>query len=65
MIGLSDPVQMMIAALLVPLLAAVLIPVFHKQPNVREAVTLVAAGLLAWLVWSLSLIHISEPTRPY
>mgnify|MGYP003382220956 CR=1 FL=1 len=53
MIGLSDPVQMMIAALLVPLLAAVLIPVFHKQPNVREAVTLVAAGLLAWLVWSL------------
>lgn len=47
MTGLQ-PSELIIAALLIPLAAAFLIPVFHRAPNLRETVTLVAAGLL-WL----------------
>ncbi len=58
-----DPVVLMIAALLVPLIAALLIPLFAARPNLREGVTLVAASLLALLVWSL-LPHILAGERP-
>jgi multicomponent Na+:H+ antiporter subunit D len=52
-----------IAALLVPLVAAALIPLFHSAPNLRETVTLVAAALLAWVVWSLA-GHVMAGARP-
>jgi multicomponent Na+:H+ antiporter subunit D len=48
------PVELMIAAILVPFAAALVIPLFHRNPNAREAVTLVAAGALAIVVWSLA-----------
>ena len=44
---------MVLAAILVPLVGALLIPVFHRVPNLREAVTLATAGSLAFVVWSL------------
>lgn len=49
----ADPVNLVAAALLVPLGAAALIPLSHKYPNRREAITIVAAMLLALIVWSL------------
>lgn len=52
MLPVSD-ITLMIAAMVVPLIAAVLIPVFFKAPNLREAVTLVAAAALAVIAWSL------------
>ncbi len=45
--------ELIIAALLIPAVAAVLIPVFYKIPNLRELVTLVAAVALAMCTWSL------------
>jgi multicomponent Na+:H+ antiporter subunit D len=41
------------AAILMPAVAAALIPFAHKRPNLREAITLAAAGALAIVVWSL------------
>jgi multicomponent Na+:H+ antiporter subunit D len=41
------------AALAIPLLAALLIPAFHTRPNLREAVTLIAAGALFLAVLTL------------
>ena len=38
--------QLLLVALLVPFAGAALIPLFHRVPNVREAVTLVAAAVL-------------------
>lgn len=49
-----SPSSLITAAFLIPLAAAALIPAFDRQPNIREAVTLIAAGLLAWTVWSLA-----------
>jgi multicomponent Na+:H+ antiporter subunit D len=49
----ADPVILVAAALLVPLGAAALIPLGHKYPNLREAVTILAAIMLALVVWSL------------
>lgn len=48
------PEYLMAAALLSPLAAALLIPLFHRSPNLREGVTLIAAALLALIVWSLA-----------
>ncbi|MEO1542922.1 MAG: monovalent cation/H+ antiporter subunit D family protein [Pseudomonadota bacterium] len=48
-----EPVTLMQLAMIVPLVAAVLIPVFGFSPNLREGVTLVAAAILAVIVWSL------------
>ena len=48
-----DPAVLMAGAMGVPLLAAVLIPLCSSKPDLREAVTLVAAGLLAVIVWGL------------
>jgi multicomponent Na+:H+ antiporter subunit D len=44
---------LMLLALAIPFAAAFLIPVFHRWPNLREAVTLAAAAALAVVVWSL------------
>jgi multicomponent Na+:H+ antiporter subunit D len=57
------PEQLVLAAILVPLAAAFLIPLFHRTPNLREGVTLVAAATLAVIVWSL-LPHVQAGARP-
>lgn len=63
MISGVDSVTLMIAAPLVPLVAALLIPLCHRWPNLREGVTLVAAAVLAVIVWSL-LPHVLAGERP-
>jgi multicomponent Na+:H+ antiporter subunit D len=47
------PEDLILAALLIPTAAALLIPLFHRIPNLREAVTLIAAVALATVTWSL------------
>ncbi len=54
MTGFATPETLIALALVVPLVAAVLIPVFGRAPNLREAVTLAAAAALAVVVWSLA-----------
>lgn len=44
---------LIVSSLFLPLIGAVFIGVFGRWANVREAVTLVTAGVLAYLVWSL------------
>ncbi|GGA73393.1 cation:proton antiporter [Neiella marina] len=56
--------SLIIAALLIPLAGAVAIVVAGRlHDNLREAVTLVTAGALAWVVWSL-LPEIQAGSRP-
>lgn len=45
--------ELIVAALLIPAAAALLIPLFHGLPNLRETVTLIAALALAIVAWSL------------
>ena len=47
------PECLVVAAVLIPLAAALIIPVFHRQPNLRETVTLVASVLLCLCVIGL------------
>lgn len=47
------PTDLIIAALAIPFIAALIIPLFYKIPNLREAVTLIAAAILAAVTWSL------------
>lgn len=63
MMSAFAPETLMIAAPLAPLAAAVLIPLCHRWPNLRETVTLVAAAALAVIVWSL-LPHVLAGARP-
>jgi len=63
MSGWWGPEMLLLAALLAPLAAAVLIPFLGSVPNLREAVTLLAAALLAVFVWSL-LPHVLAGERP-
>lgn len=49
----TQPETLVQLALIIPLAAALLIPLFHNAPNLRETVTLAAATLLAIVVWSL------------
>lgn len=44
---------LIIGALVLPFIGAALIPVFHRQPNVREGVTLATAGLLFAVVMQI------------
>ncbi len=46
MTGLLSTEGLVVAALVVPILGALLIPVFQHRPNLREAVTLITAVLL-------------------
>ncbi len=57
------PDTLVIAALIIPLIGALLIPLFHTAPNARESVTLATAAALAFTVWSL-LPHILAGGRP-
>jgi multicomponent Na+:H+ antiporter subunit D len=49
---LSQPPEVL-AAVAIPFVGAALIPIFHRMPNVREAVTLATAGALFVAVTSL------------
>ena len=46
--------SLMILAILLPLLASVLIVLTDKQPNLREAITLVTASVIAFIVITLA-----------
>jgi multicomponent Na+:H+ antiporter subunit D len=48
-----SPETLVLAAVAIPFIAAVLIPVFHRVPNLRESVTLIAAGALVAAVLGL------------
>lgn len=50
-------------AIAIPFVGAVLIPLFHRWPNLREAVTLATAAKLAVVVWSL-LPHVIAGKQP-
>ena len=47
--------QLIILAILLPLLASVLIILADKQPNLREAITLVTASIVAFIVITLAM----------
>ena len=47
------PERLVIMAVLAPFVGALIIPLFHKRPNLRETVTLVTAGTLCIAVVSL------------
>lgn len=57
------PELLVMAALAIPLVGALLIPLFHVQPNIRESVTLITAGALALTVWNLA-PHVLAGARP-
>lgn len=57
-----SPLQLMQLALVAPWIAALLLPVFYRIPNLRETVTLIAAAALALSVWSLY-PHVVEGAR--
>ncbi len=48
-----DPETLVLAAVAIPFIAALLIPVFHRVPNLRESVTLIGAGALVFAVVGL------------
>jgi multicomponent Na+:H+ antiporter subunit D len=52
MLALATENQML-AAIAIPFAGALLIPLFHRQPDIREGVTLVASAALAVAVWGL------------
>lgn len=60
---LAGPACLMLAAVAVPFVAALLIPAFGRQPNLREAVTLLAAGILFVLVVSIA-VPVLDGARP-
>jgi len=54
MIGLASE-QLIVLAILLPIIASVLIVLTDKQPNLREAITLVTASIVAFVVITLSI----------
>ncbi|HRD76030.1 MAG TPA: monovalent cation/H+ antiporter subunit D family protein [Hyphomicrobiaceae bacterium] len=58
-----SPDTLLALALIIPFIGALLIPVFHRWPNLREAVTLATAAKLAVVVWSL-LPHVLAGQQP-
>ncbi len=57
------PETLVVLALTIPLIGACVIPLFHGSPNLRETVTLVTAGCLCLVTWSL-LPHVLAGARP-
>lgn len=53
MTAYMSPDQLVLLALLTPFIGALAIPLFHRQPNLRETVTLVTAAVLFVFVASL------------
>jgi multicomponent Na+:H+ antiporter subunit D len=58
-----SPETLLALALALPLGGALLIPLFHRWPNLRETVTIATAAKLAFVVWSL-LPHVLAGARP-
>ncbi len=58
-----NPQTALALLLIIPLIAAVLIPIFRKQPNIREAVTLIAGFALLANVAHL-VIWVAHGVRP-
>ena len=63
MIPKLTPELLVIGAVIVPLVGGLLLPLFHRVPNLRETVTLATSAKLAFLVWSL-LPHVLAGARP-
>jgi multicomponent Na+:H+ antiporter subunit D len=59
----AAPECLLVATIVIPLAAALLIPLFHRQPDLRETVTLIAAVLLCLSVIGL-LGPVLEGARP-
>lgn len=53
MSALLTPERLVLLAVLAPFIGALVIPLFHKAPNLRETVTLLTAGILCLAVFSL------------
>lgn len=58
-----QPHELILAAVLIPLIAAIAIPVFYRVPNLREMVTLTAAAAL-WVVVTDLVPYIVAGSRP-
>jgi multicomponent Na+:H+ antiporter subunit D len=58
-----SPETLVLLALLTPFVGALIIPLFHKLPNLRETVTLVTAATLCIVVFSL-LQPVLDGVRP-
>jgi multicomponent Na+:H+ antiporter subunit D len=63
MTAIVSPERLVLLAVLVPFLGALIIPLFHKAPNLRETATLVTSGALFIAVASL-LAPVRGGTRP-
>ena len=63
MIPTLTPELLVIGAVVVPLVGALVLPLFHRTPNLRETVTLATSAKLAFLVWSL-LPYVLAGARP-
>ncbi|MCH9765620.1 MAG: monovalent cation/H+ antiporter subunit D family protein [Alphaproteobacteria bacterium] len=57
--NLLRPQDLICVALAAPVLASFAILLCHRWPNLREAVTLIAAATVAWAVWSLAPVVMS------
>ncbi len=55
--------ELILTAVLIPLIAAFIIPLFHRVPNLRETVTMIAAGTL-WITVIDLVPHIVAGARP-
>jgi multicomponent Na+:H+ antiporter subunit D len=60
---LPSPETLILIAVLAPFVGALIIPLFHGRPNVRETVTLVTAGVLCVAVFGL-LTPVLSGARP-
>ncbi len=63
MIGSLTPERLVLLAVLVPFIGALIIPLFHRHANLREAITLISAVSLCIVVFSL-LGPVLEGARP-
>jgi multicomponent Na+:H+ antiporter subunit D len=52
-VTIASPERLVLFAVFVPFLGALVIPLFHRFPNLREAVTLLTAGLLCLIAFGL------------
>jgi len=52
--NLFTPANLIALAMAVPLISALCVAAFHRWPNLRETITLLAAAGVAWIVWSLA-----------
>ena len=63
MTAVAPPESFVLLAVLAPFVGALIIPLFHQRPNLREAVTLVTAGLLCVFVFRV-LAAVLDGARP-